>query len=140
MSDVVHLPKRNEATPGAETVGEDSLAGFAERLRSFRDERDWQRFHTPRNLAVSIAIETGELLEHFQWVDDEAISKLVEEQRDAIGQELADVAIYLIQLADVIGVSLGEEIKSKIDVNATHYPVDKSRGSATKIRRSGRAS
>lgn len=132
MPDVVHLHSRNTGGPDEAATRADSIAAFAERLRKFRDERDWQRFHTPRNLAVSIAIETGELLEHFQWVDDETIRITLEEQRDAIGQELADVAIYLIQLADVIGISLGKEIDSKIEVNAGHYPVETARGSAAK--------
>jgi NTP pyrophosphatase (non-canonical NTP hydrolase) len=132
VPDVVHLHSRNAEGPDDGAARADSLAAFAERLRKFRDERDWQRFHTPRNLAVSIAIETAELLEHFQWVDDETIYTTVEEHRDAIGQELADVAIYLIQLSDVIGISLGKEIDSKIEVNAGHYPVEKARGSAAK--------
>lgn len=132
MPDVVQLHNRNAGGPDEAATRADSIAAFAERLREFRDERDWQRFHTPRNLAVSIAIETGELLEHFQWVDDETIRTTLEEQRDAIGQELADVAIYLIQLADVIGISLGKEIDSKIEVNAGHYPVEMARGSAAK--------
>lgn len=132
MPDVVHLHSRNAGRSDDDDARADSLAVFAKRLRKFRDERDWQRFHTPRNLAVSIAIETGELLEHFQWVDDETIRTTLEEQRDAIGQELADVAIYLIQLADVIGISLGEEIDAKIELNAGHYPVETARGSAAK--------
>jgi NTP pyrophosphatase (non-canonical NTP hydrolase) len=132
VPDVVHLHGRNAGRPDEAATRADSITAFAERLRKFRDERDWQRFHTPRNLAVSIAIETGELLEHFQWVDDETIRTTLEEQRDAIGQELADVAIYLIQLADVIGISLGKEIDSKIEVNAGHYPVETARGSAAK--------
>lgn len=103
-----------------------------ERIRKFRDERDWMQFHDPKNLAISISIEAAELLEHFQWKDDAAAAKHVSENLDAISDEIADVAIYLIELADNLGVDLSKAIISKLDKNAKKYPVEKSRGVSTK--------
>ena len=111
---------------------EDSLSAIANRLRTFRDEREWERFHTPRNLAMSIAIECGELLEHFQWVSDDDIAAHVAERQQEVADELADVAIYVIQLADALGISLPDAIAKKIESNERRYPADAARGTATK--------
>jgi dCTP diphosphatase len=108
----------------------DSLAVLAGRLREFRDRRDWRQFHTPLNLAVSISIETGELLEQFQWSDPDGSQ--LEARREAIAEEMADVAIYVIQLADVLDIPLGEAIDSKIDLNERRYPASEARGSSRK--------
>jgi dCTP diphosphatase len=109
-----------------------SLEEIAARLRDFRQARDWQRFHTPRNLAMSIAVECGELLEHFQWVDDEDLAAHLAAREEDVAEELADVAIYLVQLADTIGVSLSEAIEHKIERNDERYPVESSKGTAKK--------
>ncbi|RYQ45693.1 nucleotide pyrophosphohydrolase [Bifidobacterium pseudolongum subsp. globosum] len=96
-------------------------------IREFIAERDWRQFHTPGNMAKSISIEAGELLECFQWSD---------EPRDGdwehVHEELADVMIYCIQMADVIGVDLDEIIQSKMAKNAKRYPVESSKGSSSK--------
>ncbi len=113
----------------------DSISAISDRLREFRKEREWERFHTPRNLAVSIAIESGELLEQFQWIvegEDEAGSRIVEAHSEAIAEELADVMIYAVQLGEVLGISLGEAIESKIELNAKRYPVGAAAGSNRK--------
>lgn len=114
--------------------GEDgpSLDAIATRLRDFRAEREWERFHTPRSLAVSVAIEAGELLEQFQWVNDAEVEEHVKERRDSIREELADVAIYLVQLSDVLGIALGDAIEGKISLNESRYPVATARGSSRK--------
>jgi dCTP diphosphatase len=109
-----------------------SLDAIAARLRGFRAERDWERFHTPRSLAVSVAIEAGELLEHFQWVSDAEVEEHVKERWDSIQEELADVAIYLVQLSDVLGIALGEAIEGKISLNESRYPAAAARGSSRK--------
>ena len=93
-------------------------------LRQFRDERDWAQYHTPENLAKSVSIEAGELLECFQWGDDY--------DRHAVSDELADVLCYVIMLADTIGVDLKEETLRKISENAVKYPVEKSRSRSDK--------
>jgi NTP pyrophosphatase (non-canonical NTP hydrolase) len=102
------------------------------RIRAFRDERDWMQFHDPKNLAVSIAIEAAELLEHFQWKDKTESERHAADNRQAVAEEIADVAIYLLELADNLGIDLEKAILAKLDRNAEKYPVEKARGVATK--------
>lgn len=102
------------------------------RIRQFRDERDWLKFHNPKDLAVSISIEAAELLEEFQWLTREESERHAAEHREAVSDEIADVAIYLIELADILEIDLAAAIKTKLDKNAIKYPVDKSRGKSTK--------
>jgi dCTP diphosphatase len=102
------------------------------RIRQFRDERDWMRFHDPKNLATSISIEAAELLEHFQWKTGEEAARYAAENREEVADEVADVAIYLFELADNIGIDLAAAIHRKLDKNAAKYPVEKARGVATK--------
>lgn len=102
------------------------------RIRQFRDERDWMKFHDPKNLAMSISIEAAELLEHFQWKTGEEAGAYAVANREAIADEIADVAIYLFELADNIGIDLESAILNKLDKNAAKYPVEKARGVATK--------
>jgi NTP pyrophosphatase (non-canonical NTP hydrolase) len=112
--------------------GADSLATITARLRDFRAARNWERFHTPRSLAVSTAIEAGELLEQFQWVNDDELERHVEARRDSIREELADVVIYAMQLADVLGIELGQAVNDKIDLNESRYPAEAARDSSSK--------
>lgn len=100
-----------------------------EKALKFRNDRNWKQFHTPRNLAISISLEANELLEHFQWVDSE---EAVQENKEAISEELADVMLYCIYMADALQVDLDQIIDSKIDKNAKKYPVEKAYGSAKK--------
>jgi NTP pyrophosphatase (non-canonical NTP hydrolase) len=108
-----------------------------ERVRSFRDERDWRRFHTPKDLAASVTIEAAELLEHFQWrTDEETKADLADPaKRAAVAKEMADVLILLVSAADVIGVDLYAAALQKIEENAAKYPVEKSKGRADKYDR-----
>jgi dCTP diphosphatase len=115
----------NPATPPLADRAEDLL----HRIRAFRDARDWRRFHTPRNLASAIAVESGELLEHFQWSDD---TQIVDESLKGIAEELADIAIYVLELADVLGISVLEAIEAKLALNEQRYPVGLARGSSRK--------
>ena len=94
------------------------------KIRKFNEERDWDQFHTPENLAKSISIEAGELLECFQWNSNYNLTEVCE--------ELADVANYCIQMADRLGVDLKQIILDKMDKNAKKYPVDKCKGISTK--------
>ena len=93
-------------------------------MQKFTDDRDWDQFHSPENLAKSVAIEAGELLECFQWDDDYDLEEL--------SDEMADVFVYLIDLADKIGVDLLEIADRKMDKNALKYPVEKAKGKNTK--------
>ena len=103
-----------------------------ERIRAFRDARDWMQFHNPKNLACSIVIEAAELLEHFQWKTAEESAVLAETKREEIAHEMADVAVYLLELADNLGIDLFQAIERKMDLNEAKYPVEKARGSAAK--------
>lgn len=111
-----------------------SLQDLAGELRRFAAERDWGQFHTPKNLAISLAVEVGELLEHVQWGSDEEIAARLgtADGREALSQELADVLIYLVRLADVTGIDLLGAAASKIAANAERYPADEVRGSSDK--------
>ena len=102
------------------------------RIRKFRDERDWMKFHDPKNLAVSISIEAAELLELFQWKTGEEASRYAADNKERVSEEMADVAIYLLELADNVGIDLMKAIEVKLDKNAAKYPVEKSRSVATK--------
>ena len=108
------------------------LNSTVERIRAFRDARDWMQFHNPKNLACSIVIEAAELLELFQWKTAEESETLVQTRREAISQELADVAVYVLELADNLGIDLLEAIERKMALNEAKYPVEKARGSAAK--------
>lgn len=111
-----------------------SVAGLTALVRSFADSRDWQQFHTVRNLVLAVAGETGELAAEFQWISDENVVSALQDpdKRVAVGSELADVFIYLLRLADVTGIDLAEELKKKIAINEKRYPIDKAKGSAAK--------
>lgn len=100
------------------------LTDLAATLRTFADERDWQKFHTPKNLAVSVAIEAAELLELVQWrTDDEVVAHFqTDEGRAALSDELADVLIYLVRLADVAGIDLRRAADAKIERNLLRFP------------------
>lgn len=102
------------------------------RIRKFRDERDWKQFHNPKDLAVSISIEAAELLELFQWQNADQSTRFAAQNRERVAEEIADVAIYLIELADITGIDLAHAIEVKLEKNAKKYPVEKSRGVSTK--------
>ena len=102
------------------------------RIRKFRDDRDWKQFHNPKDLAVSICIEAAELLELFQWKTAEESARFAAENRERVSEEIADVAIYLVELADITGIDLAKAIDAKLEKNAHKYPVEKSRGRSTK--------
>jgi NTP pyrophosphatase (non-canonical NTP hydrolase) len=103
-----------------------------ERIRNFRDTREWMQFHNPKNLACSIVIEAAELLEHFQWKSPEESVEHAAIRRDEVSAEIADVAIYLFELADNLGIDLLTAIHNKLEINEAKYPVCKSKGSSLK--------
>lgn len=102
------------------------------RLRRFAADRDWDRFHTPKNLAIALSVEASELLERFQWLTEEKCRRLDQEQLKSIREEMADVYLYLIRLADKLNVDLTQAAVQKIRLNAKKYPVSKARGSSRK--------
>jgi NTP pyrophosphatase (non-canonical NTP hydrolase) len=113
----------------------DSLQTLATRLAEFVDERDWDQFHNPKNLAMALTVEAGELLEHFQWLHADEAESLTPEQREAVALEMADVLMFLVRLADKLGVDLLAAAGRKIELNREKYPVEKARGRATKYDR-----
>ena len=113
------------------------LADLQRRLRAFADERDWNRFHTPKNLAMALAGEVGELLEIFQWLTPEQSNNVMSDARtvEHVRHELADVLSYLLRLADVLEVDLAAALVEKMRVNEAKYPVEEARGRADKYDR-----
>ncbi len=108
----------------------DTLESLRLKLATFAQERDWEQFHTPKNLAMALAGEVGELLEHFQWLTPEQSQQLNPEKQSAVALELADILLYLIRLADQLDIDLGAAAHTKIAINASRYPIEQARGSA----------
>ncbi|MBX6169012.1 MAG: nucleotide pyrophosphohydrolase [Thermobispora bispora] len=105
---------------------------LAARLRAFVRDRDWERFHTPKNLAMALAGEAGELVAEFQWLTPEESRDLDEDALRRVRAELGDVTLYLVRLADVLGVDLAEAANAKLDDNERRYDPETYRGSARK--------
>ena len=103
-----------------------------DRLRQFAAERDWDQFHSPKNLASALSVEAAELLEHFQWLTEEESKRLPPAKLAAVRDEMADVLVYLVRLADKLDVDLLEAAARKIEKNALKYPAAKVRGSMKK--------
>ncbi len=110
----------------------DSLEALRARLAHFAGERDWDQFHNPKNLAMALAGEAGELLEHFQWLTFEQAANLPRETRAEVAMEAADVLLFLVRLCDKLDIDLAAAAEKKLALNAKKYPVEKSRGRATK--------
>jgi len=99
-------------------------------LREFAGERDWEQFHSPKNLASAMIVEAGELLEHFQWLTEQQSRELNDKTRREVAMEMADVFLYLLRLADQLDVDLVQVANEKMALNAQRYPVELSRGKA----------
>jgi NTP pyrophosphatase (non-canonical NTP hydrolase) len=108
---------------------------ITEKIRNFRDERDWMQFHDPKNMAVSIILEASELLEHFQWKTTEEVEKYARQNHAEIKDEIADIALYLFELADNLDISLINAMEDKLKKNEMKYPVEKAKGKHTKYDR-----
>lgn len=106
------------------------LAELKEAVKKFTDERDWQRYHTPKDLAVSISIEAAELLEKFQWKSEEEIEELLNDPKykEEVKEELADVFNYCLALSNTLGIDLSEALLEKVKRNSEKYPVEKTKG------------
>lgn len=130
----------NAAAPGAGAPSADALTpnldALTAALREFAAERDWEQFHTPKNLAMALAGEAGELVAEFQWLTAEQSADLTVEQRAAVAEEMADVLIYLCRLADVTGIDLLHAAAAKLESNRSRYTVDAARGNAQKVHKS----
>ncbi|MEJ1973362.1 MAG: nucleotide pyrophosphohydrolase [Lacunisphaera sp.] len=116
-------------TDATTTVGE-----IRERVLAFARERDWEQFHSPKNLSMALAAESGELMEHFLWAESKNSAAPLNDpkKRAAIEDELADVVIYALEFANIGGIDLAKAIESKLAQNAAKYPVEKARGRSDK--------
>jgi dCTP diphosphatase len=110
----------------------ETLETLQTRLRRFVDERDWDQFHSPKNLAMALVAETGELVEHFQWLTPDESCTLPAETLTEVELEVADVLLFLLRLCDKLEIDPLAAASKKLELNARKYPVEKSRGRATK--------
>lgn len=110
----------------------DSLNDLRARVNEFVEARDWAQFHSPKNLAMAMIVEAGEVVEHFQWVTEEQSRNLDAATKEQVGQELSDTFVYLLRIAEVCGIDLIEAANKKIDLNAKKYPVEQCKGSNAK--------
>lgn len=109
-----------------------NLANLKQRLRDFAEARDWDQFHSPKNLSMALSAEVAEIVEHFQWLSEEQSKTLPKDKLAEVETELADTLIYLIRLADKLDIDLLKAATNKIDINEQKYPVDKAKGNAKK--------
>jgi NTP pyrophosphatase (non-canonical NTP hydrolase) len=114
-----------------------TLADLTLALRRFAAERDWEQFHSPKNLTMALSVEVAELMEHFQWLTQEQSGSLPPERLVAVREEVADVLIYLVRLADRLDIDLLAAAEEKIERNAEKYPAAASRGRADRPDTSG---
>ena len=110
----------------------DRLQDLKERIRRFVEERDWDQYHSPKNLAMALIVETAELVEHFQWLTQEESRSLPPEKRSTVEAELADILIYLVRIADKLDIDLYHAAVEKLHRNADKYPAEKVRGLSKK--------
>jgi NTP pyrophosphatase (non-canonical NTP hydrolase) len=113
------------------------LQAITEKIRAFRDERDWVQFHNPKDMAIALSIESSELLEHFLWKNPEEVAQRVVSKRDEIEEEIADIAIYLVELADNLDIDLLDAMEKKLRRNAEKYPAERVKGSSLKYNEYG---
>ena len=109
-----------------------SLDDLRSRIREFALARQWENYHTPKNLAMALIVEAAELVERFQWLSPEESSRLAPERLEQVRQEIADVLIYLTRLADLLEIDLLDAAADKLEINARKYPVEQARGNADK--------
>ncbi|CAH1540044.1 nucleotide pyrophosphohydrolase [Vibrio harveyi] len=102
------------------------------KLQQFAKERDWEKFHSPKNLAMALSGEVGELIEHFQWLTEEESCDLSDKEKSLVEEEMADVFLYLLRLADKTDINLLDVSLRKLELNAVKYPIEKSYGVSTK--------
>ena len=108
------------------------IKDITEKIKEFRDKRDWKQFHNHKDLALSLVLEASEVLEHFQWKSAKEVDQHGKDCKDDLADELSDVAMYLFELADNLGIDLGSAMKNKMKKNAIKYPVEKAKGKHTK--------
>jgi len=108
------------------------LDGIMEKIIKFRKARDWEKFHNPKNLAISISLEASELLEHFQWLNFQESIKYAKDHKEEISREISDIIVYLLYLSHDLDIDLLDSVDKKISENDSKYPIDKSKGKSLK--------
>jgi len=109
-----------------------TIKNITQKIKAFRDEREWKQFHNHKDVALSLVLEASEVLEHFQWKSPQEVDRHAAQHKDELSDELADVAIYLFELTDDLGIDLAKAIDAKMIKNAAKYPVAKAKGRHTK--------
>lgn len=129
-----HCSGRNPRAMAALTDSATTVAEIKTRVLAFVRERDWEQFHSPKNLSMALAAETGELMEHFLWATNEQSRAIATEpaKRSKIADELADVVIYALEFANITGLDVAAAVEAKMAANAKKYPVEKARGRSDK--------
>jgi NTP pyrophosphatase (non-canonical NTP hydrolase) len=125
------VPRPSRAGTGERADDATTVGGLRAAVAAFVAERDWEQFHTPKNLAMSIAIEAAEIMEHFQWYGlDESAARLAQDpaERTAVADELADVVIYCLSLANAAGIDVSAAVLAKLDRNQERFPAERVRG------------
>lgn len=114
-------------------MADDSLHDLTRAIRAFGEAREWEQFHTPKNLVMALSVEVAELAEHFQWLTPEEVRELArdEEIRPELASEVADITIFLLRLADVLDVDVSAAVRAKLERNEARFPVERIRGRAT---------
>ena len=105
---------------------------LTEKIKKFRDERNWKQFHNPKDVALSLVLEATEVLEHFQWKNQEEIEEYLKSNKEAVGEELADVLYWVLLMSHDLGIDIKKMLEKKIKKNQEKYPVKKSKGKHTK--------
>ena len=113
-------------------MSDDAFERIKLKLREFADQRDWDQFHSPKNLSMALSVEASELVEHFQWLTEKDSSSLNAKNLSEVADEIADIQLYLIRIADKLGVDIVTTSMAKIEKNAKKYPADKVRGQSKK--------
>jgi dCTP diphosphatase len=113
-------------------TNQSDLLMLRDKLRAFAEARDWDQFHSPKNLSMALMVEVAELMEHFQWLTEEQSGNLDATKKAVVAEELADILLYLVRLADKLGVDLPGAALHKLEKNAAKYPADQVRGSSKK--------
>jgi len=110
----------------------DKIKELTDRIIKFRDARDWKQFHNPKDVALSMVLEAGEVMEHFQWKDKEEVEEYLKQNKDDVAEEIADVLYYVLLMSHDLKIDITEALDKKLTKNETKYPVEKAKGNHTK--------
>ena len=109
-----------------------SIVELTKKIIDFRNARDWKQFHNPKDVALSLVLEAGEVMEHFQWKSQEEIKRYVQTNKEAIGEELADVLYWVLLMSHDLDINIAQSLEEKIRMNEVKYPLGKAKGSSKK--------